>query len=386
MTRFDLPRLLLIGALALAAPRGAEAQERDPRWLPWMGCWQPVAEDPGDALLCVRPTEGGVEMTEMEGTEVRSTRAVRADGREDALEADGCTSIARASFSEDGRRIYTHARQSCDGGAAVEASGLIAMVSPTEWIDVQAQAEGESGLSWTRRYRRVSAERTRAAGFEDLAVDESAPARRARGAAASTADVDDVIEATRAVDAEAVRAWIAAMADPFDLDARRLVRLADAGVPSSVIDVMVAVSYPDRFALSRDGDVDRLGGEAPRAGRRSRGYPIPVYGGYYGYRGYYDPYFYDPYYGYYGSPSVIIVEPRPDPDPNAKVVKGRGYTRGSGSSGSSSGDSGRRDGGSKAPSAQAPSDSGSGSSSGSGSGSGSGSSGGEGRKAKPREN
>jgi len=39
-------------------------------------------------------------------------------------------------------------------------------------------------------------------------------------------------------------------AEPFTLDAKRLIALADAGVPSGVIDLMVALSYPQAFAIN----------------------------------------------------------------------------------------------------------------------------------------
>src|SRR5262245_59085970 len=148
--------------------------------------------------------------------------------------------------------------------------------------------------------------------------------------------------------------------------------MADAGVPASVIDVVVAVSYPDRFALSRNGDIERL--QAEQEGRGGYGYGggygrrIPLYGyPTYGYGyGYGDPYFgYSPYgygWGYYGAPSVIVVEPR-DPEPQAKVVKGKGYSRGGNApTGSSVSDGGSRRGGGNSGSSSSGSSGGSGSS------------------------
>jgi hypothetical protein len=112
-----------------------------------------------------------------------------------------------------------------------------------------------------------------------------------RIAASSALTLDQVIEASSKMDGKAVEAWIAESGAPFALDASRLIRMADAGVPDGVIDVMVALSYPDEFVVNTGA-----GGEEPvwaEQGPRdaSRG----SYGG-----GFYDP-FYDPYlrYGYY---------------------------------------------------------------------------------------
>lgn len=375
---------LLAALVLLGTTTRLNAQETDPRWLPWVGCWQSVDED-RDApdLLCVRPSGGGVQVSEIVGGTTRNSYTLAADGRAYALEVEGCTGSRTAEFSTDGHRIFTVNEESCGGETPRSSTGLIAMVSPDEWIDVQAAAEDGKGLGWARRYRPARAQQTADAGFADLA-DRASVARRARLAAAAAVDVDDVIEAVRRVDPEGVRTWIAELKDSFDLDKRQLVRMADAHVPSSVIDVMVAVSFPKRFALDRDGDIEELA-DRPPPGATRRGYrgryrcgffcPVyidPFYGGY-------GPYYGGGYYGGYGyyGPGIVVVTPRRDPEPNAKVVKGRGYTRGNGggSSGGKGGSSvrGPSSGGSRSEPSSGESSSG---------GSSSGSS--EGRHAKPR--
>ena len=371
--------------LAVASPR-LHAQENDPRWVPWVGCWAAVGEEASSSnLLCVRPVGAAVEVTEIAGGRVASTQTLAADGRAYPISAEGCTGTRTAEFSADGRRIFTVTEQACDGDVARVTTGLIAMITPTEWMDIQAAQEDGEEVGWARRYRFASTEAATAAGFGELSGDRVG-LRRARTAAAGPVDVDDVIEATRAVDPEGVRTWIAALEDPFDLDADRLLRLADAGVPSSVIDVMVAVSYPEYFSVDRDGDVQLT--ERTYGDDRGYGYG---YGRRRGFFGYYDPFYYDPFYsgygygygGYYG-PGVVVVQPRVDPEPNARVVRGRGYTRGGGGSRTNSTPSSNArqpSGGSSTPSTQPSSEPSSQPSGDSGS-SGSGSS--EGRKAKPR--
>jgi hypothetical protein len=269
------------------------------------------------------------------------------------------------------------------------------MVSPREWIDVQATDVEGRALSWVRRYRPAAPELVEAAGFPELVVDR-APGLEAR-AAAATPDVDDVIEASQTIDPEAVRSWVAEMNDPFDLDGRRLIRLADAGVPESVIDVMVAVSYPEDFALSRDGGVEEVDDErygyGPGYGRRvflgssiwlrDPFYWSPFGYGYYGYG--FGPYGYWPYGGGYYQPGVVIVAPREE-QPSARVVRGRGYTRGGGASSSGSAGTGRSDPPARRSEQPGGGGSSGGSSAGGGSSKSSGGSGGssEGRQAKPR--
>ena len=350
MARDNLTRGFLITAkallIALVATHGLDAQDRDGRWSPWVGCWEPVAVDAPPALLCIRPAGAGVDVSEITEGAVRSSQNLQADGRSYDIVAQGCEGTRSAEFSMDGKRLFTRTRQACDGDVLRSSTGLMAMLSTNQWIDVQAQEDEGQSLSWVRLYRRARIGQAREAGFGDLHGDAGLGARRARRKAAAVVDVDDVAEAIRVVDAEAVRSWIAELNDPFELDGHNLIRLADSGVPPSVIDVMVAVSYPYRFAVRRDGAVEKV---ATVGG--GRGYPVPVYidpynrPGYYGYPGYYSRGYGGG--GYYGS-GVVVVAPRSDdPLPNARVVKGKGYTRGKTGGNAPTGSSVRGSGGSQ---------------------------------------
>lgn len=166
--------------------------------------------------------------------------------------------------------------------------------------------------------------------------------------AAQNIAVDDVEEAAGRVDARAVEAWVATNETELEISGSELVRLADAGVPESVIDVMVAVSYPDRFVLAPEGAPTERTEGVYATGYRGAGYRYgfrsylwapyypPVGFGYYGYSpfGYYGFGWGGYYGGYYGyRPATVIVRPV-DPGPRGRMVPGRGYTRGSSSAGS----------------------------------------------------
>ena len=316
MAREGLARPLLITAnlllITLVTAHGGDAEERKGRWSPWGGCWEPVVGNAPQTLLCVRPAGTGVFVSEVTEGEVRSSHNLQADGQSYDIVAQGCEGARSAEFSTDGKRLFTRTRQECDGDLPLSSTGLMAMVSPDEWIDVQALEDDLQSFSWMQRYVRARAEQAQEAGFGDLHVDAAFGARRARSAAAATVDVDDVIEAIRVVDAEAVRSWIAELNDPFQLDGRHLTRLADSGVPPSVIDVMVAVSYPDRFVVRRDGGVDRSSDIG--YGTRRVCDTLETIGSF-GHR------------GYYGG-GVVVVAPRSDSSPDARMVKDKGYTRG----------------------------------------------------------
>lgn len=332
--------------LATSAVAGA-AQQTDSRWLPFLGCWEATAEaaeaaDP--SMLCVRPTaEGpGVEMLSVTETgRITARETLRADGQRQEFAREGCEGSQSGTFSADGSRVYLHTEQVCEGGVRRTSGGVLAMVTPYEWVDVQeVSVEGE-GSTWSVRYRLVPLDRVEAAGMGDILEGRAMAVRSARVAAARNPDLDDVLDVHEHVGPGAVQAWAVESDARFDLDADALVRLADAGVPGDVIDVVVAVSYPSRFALDRDARVSEVEPERDEYGDRRP------------YGTFYDPYLYDPFYyrygrfgysrfgpgfGYYGGgfyrPIVVRVEPRRDA-PGGRVVDGLGWIPGG------SGDSGR---------------------------------------------
>lgn len=330
--------MVAAAALVVAASAPAAAQDVDARWLPWVGCWQGVDAPADDPMLCVRPSTGGVELLTVSRGEVRETTTLRADDVERPSEAEGCAGTERTRFSADGSRLYRSSDLECGGGIGRVSSRMWAMVSPAEWIDVRAIDVDGQGAAWVERYRSASPDRVEAAGLADLTAGRSDAIESARLAASAPIDVDDLIEAHAVVGDEVLKSWVAERGEPIRLDADRLVRLADAGVDADVIDVLVAVSYPERFAVAREPR-----GAATDMGRR---YPIYLDPWAYGPYSFYGNRFYSPYYGYYGygrygygfgsgygyggyrNPTVIVVRPvDPAGGSGGRMVKGRGYTR-----------------------------------------------------------
>jgi hypothetical protein len=212
------------------------------------------------------------------------------------------------------------------------------------------------------------------------------------------------VEASRLVSEPALEALLAAVGHGFALDARTLVRLEQQGIAPSTIDVMIALSYPDRFAVQPREPEERTARTWPTYGESALVYQCrdTFYAGmgyrgdcarYFGLRGYsrygasfygYSPWGYDPYGWRYGRTPVVIIRPGEEAREGGTAVKGRGYTRGSspatGSarprSGSQGGGEARgRDGGTSRPAATPAT----------GTSTGSSRSGDTGRTAKPRD-
>ncbi len=332
----------LVAGLLLVGGSVAAQEDMDARWLPWLGCWESADGEGDAAMLCVRPGTGeAVEFLSMAGDVVRTQDTYIADGSHREIARDGCEGWESAEFSTDGRRVYLRSEQVCEGGGRRDASGLLAWVSRTEWVEVRAVSMGRESVPLVRRYQLADGERVQAAGLEGL-VEGSRPALiMARAFAAVPPTVEEVMEAVARVDSKAVEVWVAESGTPFALSAEKLVAMADAGVPARVTDLMVAVSYPDEFNVG-------YGAGAGVADEYQEGYGPPRYI----YPMYFDPFYYSPYYssqwGYWGGygwysgyrPPVIVVTPK-EPRPHGRVVKGFGYRKGStsGSQSSSGGSS-----------------------------------------------
>jgi hypothetical protein len=149
--------------------------------------------------------------------------------------------------------------------------------------------------------------------------------------------MDEVKDAARHTAPEVLQAALIEVGAKLPINARRLVELDEAGVPGQVIDVMVALSFPEKFIIDQPGLSAYGGGYGGYTGGfggtldpwllASELAWVSLYSPFgYQYYGYYDPR-YGPGWGNW----VGVVPPAgggaaPD-DPNGRVVNGLGYTR-----------------------------------------------------------
>jgi hypothetical protein len=358
-------------AAAIIPSAGLSAQETDSRWLPWLGCWDAVAEDA--PMVCfLSGTEGeGVEIVTIIDGDVASRETILADGLNQSVSREGCEGWERTEFSDDRQRVYFQSELLCGENVSTRATGLMAMQTPFEWIDIKSMVVDGESAPFVMRYLLASAPAVEAAGMSDITAGMERKIQAARYRASRPATIENVLEVSLRMDPAAVEAWLAELNQEFEVNAESLVEMADAGVPESVIDLMVAISFPDEFAIDRGPNgrgVNGLAGDDVAYGQSQYGSASSYYGRYYndpfflgryyspfyGYR--YSPFGYGPIYGYGGfgvySPTVVVVDRRGDDEGTTRrrgrVVNGRGYSSGGRSRGSSSASSGRSRGSSAA--------------------------------------
>ncbi len=398
LTRARLGVAATISALALALPFAAQAQSQgsslDARWQPWIGCWRPIPptangqasytapRNSNAPLVCVVPesaenTPSSVRVITIANGKLVAQDTIDANGQSISRSKDHCNGVESASWSADGHRLYVTSDYACPGGLKRTSSGLFAISPAGDWVNVQSvDANGAKRVN-TLRYSDagkpadIPADIAQALNTGGLEVST---ARAAAGARLTTADI---VEASHKVEPSVVAAWIVDRGQTFNVDANQLIALADAGVPGSVTDAMVAVSYPKSFVVnppgvgaetSVDSAANTPGADIERStGRNIEAVMMPAYSPYdyspfgfapygfydgFGYPGYgyapygyapygYAPYGYAPYGAYYapyagyplGYGGVYLTRPAPiivlkgTPAQHGYMVRGHGYTQ-----------------------------------------------------------
>ncbi|MET0211931.1 MAG: hypothetical protein ABW292_02960 [Vicinamibacterales bacterium] len=308
-----------MGVLVVAT--AAYAQEREPQrdgvypdavdsqWSPWIGCWQPVEANASDTRVCAsRAGEHAVTFATIVGGQTVLEETLVADGMEHQVTDAECRGTRRAEWSRDGRTLFAKADLTCADQKSRRISGLALIATDGTWLDVQSSWVDARESLRVRRYRRIA--------------DSVAPLFVSGGRSFT---LDAVREASNKVSPQALEAALAETNAQFDLNSRNVMSLADAGVPARIIDVMIALSYPQRFVVEKSAG-SALAPFLPPAFLAADPFDYRAY--------YYSPFAYM-YSGYYypyafGSSYAVFEGGRsesPRPNGAGQAIDGVGYTR-----------------------------------------------------------
>ena len=325
---------LVVACGLLAMPADAAAQ--GDRWTPWVGCWALVTENvregegsaraaalsPVDApavdestvpRTCVTRTGEGVTMVTTVPEQPPITQVLVTGASRD-IEDGSCRGTERTEWSPSGARLFARAEVTCDGKPrTITGMGLI--TPGGQWLDIRTFTIDGRDATRVSRYRRVAG-----------VVVQGTPLK-----------VDEIKDAVTRVAPSVVEAAIAETRPQFAVNRKLLLELSDASVPAPVIDMMIAVSYPQEFVVES--------GPAPRdRAYGSPSYRSSVYDPFFDF-GYFPSYYYSPFaYGYIGRYDPFLFPPywsgRPggggggigsgDDTPmrgTGRAVNGQGYTR-----------------------------------------------------------
>jgi len=347
--------LVLVSTVLLFPALGHAQQPADPKWSAWLGCWELVQESAQDGLarsnpsrrtlsqtpassrpqVCVEPSGNGVTLTTRVADQSALQQTIVADATERPITDAECRGTQRAEWSGDGRKLYSRADLVCSNDKGTRrVSGFSILGANGTWTDIQAvDISGQQNVR-VRNYRRVGETTTIGRGLTH----------------ATPLALDDVKEASTKVSSRALEAALVETGASFELSGKDLLSLQAAKVPGTVTDLMIALSYPDRFVVERQAHSDVAPtfpiSDDPFFLGWAFGYPTWFdYGFYSPFYGPYWPYFYSPFYAYlpwynppyyYGGGGFVIIDDgngsgggsvQPQPSGRARAVDGLGYTR-----------------------------------------------------------
>ena len=387
--------LLLITALLVGTQSTAFGQQAkdaaDSPWLPWLGCWQLVADVvklpavlegsgekeyriPDEQLVCVTPgAEGEAKLSTYADGELLLEETLYPDGLRRPFSVSDCRGHQVTEWSTNQVLLFLRSEMSCENGRQQSFTGVSFFRRWNTWVDIQALEGGTEREVVIRRYRPAPSEAMGKLGLEELPPETATAVTAARAAISRPLTIDDLAEASNKIDTAAVEAALMESGSTFDLNGKTLIQLADSGISPETIDLMVALAYPERFEVSRETQDRSYGGRNAGLGH-SYSYWSSFFFAPFGYY-----YWYTPYDSFYVQRPIGISD---QGIAGGRLVKGRGYTRvGRTGGGGVFGSSGSREGSSSASSSSSKGSSG-GSATSKGYSSGGGSSS---RTAKPRD-
>lgn len=256
------PRMREVLALVLVAAAGARISAQnpaqyappststttlDPRWAPWLGCWQADAaalrSDPASvSVTCVVPLAGtsGVQQVSITRGAIVSRRRFVADGRPISFDENGCSGTRTVEWALKSRRVYMRSNYKCNVGLVGTSSAVLSLTSNGDWLAVENVRAGQGSIEHVDHWydagipAGLPAEIVSTLNVNRLAIST------ARGTAALALGVDDVLDALRYVEPATVRSWIVASGQQFSLTGDEVATLTRANVPRAVLQAMVA--------------------------------------------------------------------------------------------------------------------------------------------------
>ena len=383
-----------LAALTFAvAVHPVAAQTAPTRWQPWLGCWAPASSGESNiilrngpqtsvgsvagangGMLCVvpAPDDNAVDLVTVNNNRVVHRERVIASASQIARTRDNCPGWESATWSADNHRVLLRSEFVCGSNAKVSGSGIFAISADGDFVQIQGTKVGANSSSRVVRYQSTGFEiaMTPGASLNDSSAVTLQPVTATfsisttRTVAAQPLTPSAIAEVSKSVETPVAIAWLNEIGQRYNVDSKQLVALSNAGVSPAVLDMMVALSYPEKFEVRRNDGVGGGGGGVPArvtgntvrdrdagsswdCGYGSRMMPFGYYGdsccpGYaYGYDPYYASYGYgrygygyNPYNYYYGYQPVVIVPSgsggsSDSPATRGRAVKGGGYTAGS---------------------------------------------------------
>jgi len=330
---FLLVPLLLLIPEASVAQTDTEAVA-DIAILPWLGVWTAIDDPPasGTTVLEIRPgADGrGLDITTKNADQPVSENIIP-DGVSRPAESRVCTGTRTYQWEKQAGVLLGKSEIACQGEASYDIFTLKMMTAADRMADILVIKTSDQTRLAVRRF---AFEKELQAAGDFFRAQESLVLRTAL---AAPWDLDKIINLSKNVETVVLEAALLEKNLQVQLDTKSLRKMKSSGTPDSIIDLLVALSAPDKFRIEKN---DLIAVEAASPSRLQNGetysYPYRMEPPYY--YGYYYPW---NYYWSYGSPFwwgyPIYMYP-------GYIVGGGGGGSSSGGGGTGGGSSSQSDG------------------------------------------
>ena len=245
----------------------------------WLGCWSAdlsaARADAAPSIVCITPTTNVnvADLLTVQEGRVVARETLDATGRPRAIDAARCTGVRSATWSRDGRRLFVRSTGTC-AGVPSSTSGLLVMGQQGEWLDVEGISAGGGTSVHVARYREVQPPPALPVAARSALRAQSLATRSVRVAAGAPVRAEDVLEASRTLDAAVVEAWILERAQHLDVTETDVAALVSLGIPTRIADALREVVDPRPYADA--GTVDATPGVAQMESYYDESYALPL--------------------------------------------------------------------------------------------------------------
>ena len=307
----------LLMLLLLLIPEASFAQTdneavTDAAILPWLGTWTAIDETPATrtAVLEIRPGADGrsLDIT-TKGADQPVSENIIPDGISRSVESQNCTGTHKYQWEKQAGILLGTSEIACNE-ASYSIFTLKMLTSTDRMTDILAiKTPDQTRLA----VRRFAFENELQPVGDFFSVRESLVLRTAL---AAPWDLDKIINLSKTVETFVLEAALLERNLHVTLDTKSLRKMKSAGTPDSIIDLLVAMSAPDKFRIEKNEQIAvEAASPSPQSGEAysySYGMGAPYYYGYYHpwnyYWSYSSPFWWGyPIYMYYPTyPNITI--------------------------------------------------------------------------------
>jgi len=233
--------------------------QADSSLAPWTGVWAITQDESAgsgtdlnsSAAVEIRPTTDGkgLEISRKIAQQPEVKEIVIPDGVKRQVEAQGCTGWQTASWIPEAGSIISSSEMNCTESGSFATSGLRVILAADQMVDILGIKVGGQTRLVVRRLK------FRQGLTSDQENKASLALAAARAAASAPWSVDDIIQLSDAVDDAVLQAGLIEKDVQLNLTSKSLKELQAAKVSKGIIDLLVALAFPDRFDIQKNGQV-----------------------------------------------------------------------------------------------------------------------------------